>query len=447
MATSEAVNPRTSTVVPQPTPTRSPSATPRPSEGAATATTPPDNSAIPAQTLAVMQAIEAEVSQLRQLQPDNSEYTRLVLSPEQLSQRVETDFLKDYPPEEAHTDQIVYASLGLLEPGFDLLAFFEELLSEQVAGFYDDDTHEMVVVGDGAFDGTQKSTYAHEYTHTLQDQNFKIKTGLRYDDAICELETERCTAVQALLEGDASLAEENWFINYATLQDQRDLLQYYSTADFPVFERAPAFLQEDFLFPYIQGSDFVRYYYEQQEWAGVNALYAQPPVSTEQILHPEKYPADLPQTVNLPVLADELGSDWQLIYENNLGEWYTYLLLARGFLETTRLPDETASDAAAGWGGDRFQVYYNDQLDRPALILRSRWDTVDDAQEFAQAFEQYATQLLVADPQQTDMNTWIWTNTDQYFYFSLDPAQMETTWISTPDEATANQLLAALAAP
>lgn len=439
----------TSTAVLQPTPTRSALASPPPitavpTEAVATESAPSGSSVIPAKTLAVMQAIEAEVSQLRQLQPDNSDFNRIVLAPNQLRERVQNDFLKDYPPDEAQVDQVVYTSLGLLEPRFNLLAFFEELFTEQVAGFYDDDTREMVVVGDGDFDGTQKSTYAHEYTHTLQDQNFNIKTGLGFDDAICEVESERCAAVQALLEGDASLTEENWIVNYATLQDQRDLLEYYSKADFPVFERAPAFLQEDFLFPYIQGRAFVQFFYEQSDWAGVNQLYSQPPVSTEQILHPEKYPADLPQPVSLPLLTDDLGTGWQLIDENNLGEWYTFLTLARSYLENARLPDSTAAAAAEGWGGDFYQVYYNAQLDRPALILKSKWDTAGDAQEFSQAFEQYASQLFQATPDQVETNAWIWETSESYFYFRIDPAEMETLWISTPDDGTANQILEAL---
>lgn len=146
---------------------------------------------IPPEIAAQMDEIESQVIVLRKLQPAGT-VSRRLLSRDELRQKIETDFFEDYSTEEAQDDNLVLSALGLLEPGFDMFTFYQDLLSEQIAGQYDQNSKEMDVVQSTGFGGTERLTYAHEYTHALQDQNYDIENGLNYSSEACEENSERC---------------------------------------------------------------------------------------------------------------------------------------------------------------------------------------------------------------------------------------------------------------
>jgi hypothetical protein len=254
--------------------------------------------------------IQSQVIEDRGLQPDNP-VPVVLLSPEELRQNVTNDFLADYTDEEMADDQIELGAIGLIDPGFDLKGFYTELFSEQVAGYYDNDIGEMFVVKGDGFEGPEHLTYAHEFTHVLQDQTYDIENGLNYSDETCEVDTERCAAIQALIEGDATLSEFNWFQYYAPTEDQQEIIDYINSMNSPIYDSAPAFLQDDFVFAYNQGLQFVQSFYDEGGWPAVDVIYKNPPVSTEQILHPELYPAETPIPVDLPDLTSTLGDGWR----------------------------------------------------------------------------------------------------------------------------------------
>ena len=377
--------------------------------------------------------IQSQVIEERGLQPVHT-VPVILLSPDELRQNVTNDFLADYSDEEMTDDMMELSTIGLIDPDFDMKAFYTELLSEQVAGYYDNDTQEMFVVQGQGFEGPEHLTYAHEFTHVLQDQNFDIKNGLNYNDDACEKNSERCAAIQALVEGDASLSEFTWFQNSATTQDQKQVVDFYNTMTSPVYDSAPAFLKDDFVFPYYQGLTFVQEIFFQGGWSAVNAVYKNPPVSTEQILHPEKYPSDTPIPVELPDLTSVLGSGWRKVSHNQMGEWYTYLILARAADANARLDDTTAQNAAAGWGGDEYQVLHNDATNQTAFVMKTIWDTPNDAGEFARAFQQYGNrQFGVTGTQQGDTFSWSYSGGYSSLYQSGDT----TIWINAPNSATA----------
>jgi hypothetical protein len=371
------------TALPSPTRTLTPPPSEVPSETPAPTPTGPQGCvALEGQVIDQMERIEDQVITLRGLRPTRR-VQRQLLTPEQLRQQIIDDFLADYTVEEAEEDVIVLASFGLLQPDFDLLDLYVELYSEQVAGYYDDETETMAIVCGTKFGGPERVTYAHEFAHALQDQVFDFQAGLGYTDELCEMESERCAALQALVEGDATLLEEQWLKAYATSQDLEDLIQFAETFESPVFNTAPRFLREDFLFPYFAGRSFVHDQYLQGSWASVDALYESPPISTEQILHPERYPRDVPVEFEAPDLLEALGDGWHEIERGVLGEWYSLLMLEE------ELPSPQAEEAAEGWGGDFYVVYLNDSTGESALVLLMQWDTIRDTHEFTTAFREY----------------------------------------------------------
>jgi hypothetical protein len=390
-------------------------------------------SGLPADIARQMDEIEQQVIRLRGLSP-TGEVSRALLTPAELRQHVIEDFLEDYTEEEARDDSLTLAAFGLLEPDFDLYEFYIELFSEQVAGFYDDETKSMYVIQDQGFRGQQRLTYAHEYVHALQDLNYDFENGLQYNDQACEEDSERCAALQALIEGDASFLEVEWFTNHATSRDVADIQEFYSNYESPVFDRAPAFMREDFIFPYDAGYAFVEYLYSQGGWQAIDQAYANPPVSTEQILHPERYPDDLPIPVDLPDLGETLGEGWREIDRGVMGEWYTYLILAFGLDANARLETSRAQEAAAGWGGDSYVVYINDDSGQTVMVLHTIWESNGDADEFSTAFQEYARGRFGSPASgQGDITTW--EDAAGRTEFRRDGET--TTWILAPDQETA----------
>jgi hypothetical protein len=393
-------------------------------------------SELPEDVAEQMDAIEQEVIALRGLSP-TGELTRALLTPAELREHVIEDFLEDYTAEEARDDALTLASFGLLEPDFDLYEFYIELFSEQVAGFYDDETKAMYVIQDQGFRGPQRLTYAHEYVHALQDLNYDMESGLQYSDEACEEDSERCAAVQALLEGDASFSEIEWFTNHATAQDAAEIQDFYSNYESPVYDRAPAFMREDFIFPYQAGHTFVEYLHNQGEWQSVDQAYENPPVSTEQILHPERYPDDAPIPVDLPELETALGDGWREIDRGVMGEWYTYLILAYGLDASAQLEITQAQEAAEGWGGDRYVVYFNEDTGQTVMVLRSIWESDSEAEEFSTAFQEYAgSRFGTPSSEQGGISTW----EDSTGRTELRRDGDTTTWILAPDQETAQQV-------
>lgn len=422
----------TSTAAPIPEMTPSPSATksagedPRPTQAVD----------IEADTLAQMEKIESQVIALRGLQPTGP-VERSLLTPDELLQHVLDDLLVDYTPEDARDDALVLSLFGLLEPEFDLLSFYIELYNEQIAGFYDNELKQMFIVAGSGFGGIERMTYAHEYVHALQDQTYDIRYGLNYNDEACEEDSERCAAIQALLEGDATFLEEQWLRNYATAKDIADILKFFGDFKAPVYDSAPAFMREDFIFPYTYGASFVKEIHLKGGWAAVDKVYANPPISTEQILHPDRYPSDQPIILEPIDFAPVLGDGWREIEQNVLGEWYTFLVLAE------YLDQEQASLAAEGWGGDFYVALHHDEHAKGALILLTVWDRVHEAEEFYSTFTEYGQRRFGQGSIKWNNATWSSTEGEAL----LERWGNQTLWILAPTEAQLELLRQALEFP
>ncbi len=391
-----------------------------------------------------MDRIQEQVASIRSLTLPPI-INRALLTVDQLRQQVESDFFKDYNQQEVEDDVRVLTAFGLLEPDYDLYSLYLDLYTEQIAGYYDLETDEMFVVLDKGFSGPQRSTYAHEFTHALQDYNHDVREGMNYNEDYCETDSEYCAAIQALIEGDASLTEQSWLYLYGTDQDRREIDEYYQNNDLSVFDTAPAFLQEDFIFPYRQGVDFVLALFEEGGFSRIDEAYGDPPVSTEQILHPERYPNDRPIPVDLPDLTNTLGRELRELDRGVMGEWYTYLILARGIQQTTRIPDDQAALAAEGWGGDAYAVYWDEAVGEPVVILSTVWDSEGESREFYDAFKAYGTASW-GNPAQTsgaDELNWDSAGDGASVFIRLGA---ETLWVIAPTGADVQLLVQALLA-
>lgn len=354
-------------------------------EQTANVTPTPSGPVDPEALAAEMDAIEQQVIEMRGLQPTGP-VDRKFMTVEEVKQRTLDDFNEDTTPEEWADYTHTMVAYGMVPPEIDLYNLLLRLYSEGVAGFYDPDTGELVIVsGSGTLNAYEQVTFAHETNHALQDQNYDLE-GLGFND---EDDTERAMAIRALTEGDATVLEEQYKETFsrAELKEYNDIIAGY---DVSIYFELPEFMLLDFLFPYDQGAAFVRRYHQQGGWARVDEVWHDPPLSTEHILHPERYEAgDAPIIVDRPALTDTLGSGWRQIDSGVSGEWFTYLMLAYGDNHAARLSTSTAERAAAGWGGDGYVAYYHAEDDQLVLAQHWVWDTADDAGEFNKAFETY----------------------------------------------------------
>jgi hypothetical protein len=348
---------------------------------------PPTPTPIPKTADEQYAAIRAQVEQIRGLQPTSS-VEPVTIDAAQLLANLGAEFDSSNKPADLKNAEDELITLGLLPKGASLRALTLDLEAGQVAGYYSPEKNELYVVSrSGALGGSELSTYAHEFTHELQDQQLDLsKLGLDAHD-----QGDRSLARLALVEGDAVSVQTTWMTDYLSPQQMGEVM---SAALDPVAMKAltdaPRYLRETALFPYNDGTAFVYRLLATGGYAAVNKAFGDPPNSTEQILHPEKYlTREAPIDVQLPAkLASTLGPGWSVATQDTLGE-----LVLRIWLEQV-LSTPDAAAAAAGWGGDRLDLLRGPN-GAVAIALRTEWDTPGDADAFLAAAQQTVAGLGV----------------------------------------------------
>jgi hypothetical protein len=331
-----------------------------------------------------------------------------------------------------------YTALGLIKPTYDLVKYALNSQVDNVGGFYVPWTRQLFVVGD-KFSGLEHYVFAHEYDHALVDQHFGINQLGLYPE--CEGDEQRCRAIRALFEGDATLLMSLWWQQYASPQDYADIRNYLPPQQALPEQFPPPFALRDSDLSYKKGLAFVEVLHERGNWAEVNKAYANLPQSTEQILHPDKYLAgEAPVPVSAPPLTETLGAEWQLIDDNVLGEWMTYLVLGFGADVTAQVTETMAADAAAGWGGDHYQIYSSDTLSQTVLAAQWVWDTPKDLKEFRTAIQFHLNERFrgakVED--RTDGDCWE-ANNQATCLFVNDQSVL---WVLAPNQSILNAVFA-----
>jgi hypothetical protein len=360
-----------------------------PTPVAATATPQPSGPAPSIDPLAVFAQIEEQVRELRGLPapqigpPEVVTRTQLAaMLPGMIEPPLDNDTLR---------------AMGLLTADQDIAALTNQLYAAQVLGFYDSDAKRMVVVSDAGLTPAAEVTYAHEYTHALQDAAFD--TGATGRQLAGQL--DRALALLALEEGDASTAMVLWAIGHLSAAEVAGI----SSSPVPDMSGIPGWMVSLLEFPYLSGAEFVSQLYASGGWDGVNAAYADPPRSTEQVLHPAKYLAkELPKEVSrVDLLAGSCPTGtpcpsafpgWSTVTDTTLGEEWIAI-----WLEGLGVDPAQAAAAADGWGGDRLTLAM-DASGEWSLGWRIAWDAASEASQFetayagVQAQQPFATRLV-----------------------------------------------------
>ncbi len=326
----------------------------------------------------LVKTIEQQASDLRGLKPLKDVPDQFI-SADQLRANLTQDMQTNYSEKQSKQDVSALWLMRLInDPTLDLYQLEIDLQTEQVLGYYDQHKGDLFVLNNGQqLSPLAEQTLAHEFTHALQDQHYNLSKLLPDKST----DDDRDLGVRSLVEGDATISGLVWAQTYLSPQDYQKMLDASNNAPSSVADSAPKYIKDSLYFPYDQGVQFVIALGILKGYGPINKALQDPPVSSEQIIHPEKYtgtPRDLPKPVALTPLTDTLGAGWTMPENGTLGEFDL-----QEMLEQTSLGKTQADNAAAGWGGAIYNYYENG--DKHLVVFNTAWDTKKDADEFETA--------------------------------------------------------------
>ncbi|MFN0171192.1 MAG: hypothetical protein ACKV22_32650 [Bryobacteraceae bacterium] len=313
-----------------------------------------------------------EVSGLRAKKPLRHEMIRRDQVGVFLKKRVK----ESVDPEQIRAEEITLKKFGLVPPDFNLEKSTVDLLTEQAAAFYDYKKRKLYLM-EGSPADLSEMALVHEVSHALADQNFNLarfikNAGPSDDSALARI---------AVMEGQASwLAGEvlarrrgQSLVTNKPLFEMLSGANEVSTAGFPILQSVPLYLRETLMFPYTRGLRFQHALYEKDKQSAFARVFTSPPVTTQQILHPEKYFEQAgPTRPELPELPRRRG--YKTIAEGMVGELDHTILLQE------YVSRETALEVAPHWTGGRYRLL--ERKPRTVLSYAVSWDSPEIASRY-----------------------------------------------------------------
>lgn len=288
-----------------------------------------------------------------------------------------------------YADRKALEAFGLIPKNFPLDQFMVDTLTEQVAGLYDPKAGEFYIA-DWIPADQQREVMSHELTHALEDQSFRIDPWIKGARPNDDAEMAR----DAVSEGSALAAMVDYVLReqHVTVRDLPDVTQMIRSSAVAAMDqdaslaKAPLYIRDGLMFPYLAGTSFSQQFLKAHAgWTDLKLLFERPPVSTQQILHPDLYLKNVaPDKVALPAWTGVVPGEWKLLEENVLGEFGLEEVLKQ-FLGPDR-----ADRLSPAWAGDRYAVFENPQTKDVSLVLYLALDNDEDAARF---FGQYSEAL------------------------------------------------------
>lgn len=389
--------------------------------------------------------IQKQVEQLRGLK-FQAPVKAGVWKPDRLKKMLLKDFDKEAPAADILKEEKVLKVLGLLPKDFQYRAQMIKFLTDQIGGFYRPDKKELFLVdrsGQPAMGGpaaqkmNDQMVMAHELHHALQDQNFALD---RWFEVLGE-HNDRIQGYKALVEGEAQLVGMTYIMGTMgrpgmpnmKQMNRMNKMMMKMTPQGRKLAKIPPFLLDNMMFPYTEGSEFVQDMYRKYGWKGISKAFHNPPASTEQVLHPEKYiNRDEPQEIRLPNgLKKVLGEKTKELTKNTLGEYSIRILL-----KAIGVGERQANAAAAGWDGDRY-IGFETAKGQVVVLWFTTWDSQAEAQEFEKTYvgalkrpngyiERRGTEVVMVDGLTGALRT-------KFVNKAFRSVKVEERWAPTPD--------------
>lgn len=287
-------------------------------------------------------------------------------------------------PEDLRAEELTLKKFGFVPADFDLAKNTVDLLTEQAAAFYDFNKKKLFITEATAGDSPEP-VLAHELAHALADQNFNLarytKQGRKSDDG--------STARLAVMEGQATWLMSEYLArrNGRTLKGSPELaatmakLSDSSGGQYPVFENEPLYLRETLTFPYTAGMMFQDAVFERDGNSGFGEVFQHAPLSTQQVIHPEKYFSNEKPTD--PAAPDpKLPKGYKGLIGGSLGE------LEHSILIEQYLSKKISQEVSPHWRGCNFELVENKKVSRVVLLYSVEWDTEEIAKRYVRDYLQ-----------------------------------------------------------
>lgn len=340
----------------------------------------------------------AQMSQILDL-PIKEPLKKSLRSKQEIRDYLVREEKEDRTDAQRYADDKALEAFGLIPKNFPLDSFMLDLLTDQVAGLYDPKAKEFYIA-DWIPADEQRPVMAHELTHALEDQSFHIdpwiKAARPNDDAeLARDSVSEGSALAAMV--DYTLMDEK--IGVRDLPDVTTMIRSGAVAEMskdPELSKAPMFIQDELLFPYLAGTVFSQQFLKAHTgWPDLKLVFENPPVSSQQIIHPDLYLKGVkPRDVKFPAWTGVVPPDWSLLEENVLGEF--------GFAEVLKqfLDQQIADSVSPSWAGDRYALFEDSKSKNIALVLRLELDSPEDAAHF---FGEYSEALEKKYPARTNL--------------------------------------------
>ncbi len=368
--------------------------------------------------------ITDQVARIRGLSP-RRDVDKGVKTREQLRDVLVDKLAEEQSKQQMRQEEAVYRQLGLIPEQFDYREAMLDVLTEQIAGFYDQETGELNIMVGIPLD-LQRPAMAHEIFHAIQDQHFDLTEMLKPFSGREHGDFQ--LARSALIEGDATVLMLDYSLyengtlpegqtrsivdipmmanmlrqldydklgameqlggggGMGALSGSQNDRQENEASPSDLFDSAlsdaPSIIRRSLIFPYLAGMRFVIAMRSNQSWEDFNGVYDRPPVSTEQILHPTRY-ANRDEPVVLEFDPGRVLPAHDQIYDSVLGEFQMRLFLEHHLDDEEGIEtDLGAEDATTGWDGDRLFAYQQKEGEPPLLVHLSIWDSRRDARQY-----------------------------------------------------------------
>lgn len=330
----------------------------------------------------------ANMSKLIDL-PIKEPLKKSIRSKDQIRAFIEQQDKEDKDQAQKYADDKTMEAFGLIPKGFPIDSFMEDVLTDQIAGLYDPKAKEFYIADWIPVD-EQKEVMAHELTHALEDQSFHIDPWIKAarpndDGELARDSVSEGSAMAAMVDYDL----EDMHRSVRDLPDVSALIQASAVGEMdkdPKLSKAPIYIRDSLVFPYLAGVTFTQQFLKAHDgWQDLHLIFEHPPVSTQQIMHPEKYLADVqPVAIKLPDWKAVAPADWKLLEENVMGEFGVEELLKQF------LGEDAAKLTSPGWTGDRYAVFEDSKDKTLPIVFVLDMDNEEDAARF---FGQYSSAL------------------------------------------------------
>lgn len=295
---------------------------------------------------------------------------------------------KKISPTKMEMEELVYKAVGMIPEDFDYRKGLVEFYASQAGGYYNPEKKEFVMAA--WMPGLLQTTVAvHELTHALQDQYYDLEAFT--DDK--KFTTDELLARSALIEGDATAVMTDYarkLIGQPGIGTEADVdgMMLQNAIGFSVMAAnvsVPKGIQMLLFFPYTSGLRFVHRLLRQGGYRAVDKAYKRVPLSTTEILHPEKYlkeEATIPEKLSVNEVLASSGEDpGAMLYKDVLGEFFISVLL-----QSLGENGLIAAQGAAGLRADCIVVVAKAGGGK-AVYWQQKWESLKDLTEFSTSYQ------------------------------------------------------------